>query len=227
MKKYLVVTAMKEEMDALLSHFEKFEDKGNGIFFVQSDDFILYTMIGGIGKVSMAYKLGSFLSLHPVDILINVGVAGSISKKLPPFKTLIADKVGYHDVDVTAFGYHIGQMCQMPLYFESDRELVEEAMDIGKENAIKGLILSGDSFITKENLKQSVFQDFDDPLAMDMESAAVAQVAYQAKIPFLIIRSISDDTTGEDSNKEEYDRNLKLASERAAEIVAKMILQKE
>ncbi len=226
MRNYLVVTAMKEEMDALLSYFDGVIDKGDDIFYVKKDGFTLYTMIGGIGKVSMAYRLGVFLATHKIDTLINVGVAGSISKRLVPFKSLIADKVAYHDVDVRAFGYHIGQMCQMPLYFQRDSLLVRKALSIGKEDAVKGLILSGDSFITKDNLNQNVYADFDDPLAMDMESAAVAQVSYQAKIPFLIIRSISDDTTSDDSNKEEYDRNLKKASNRAAEIVARLILEK-
>ena len=37
---------------------------------------------------------------------------------------MIADKLVYHDVDVTAFGYTYGQMAGQPLYFESDQNFI-------------------------------------------------------------------------------------------------------
>ena len=62
---------------------------------------------------------------------------------------MIADKLAYHDVDVTAFGYEYGQMAQQPLYFESDKKFVSlfkrVCLNLIK-NVILGLIATGDSF---------------------------------------------------------------------------------
>lgn len=222
-KTYLVVAAMQEEIDGLFINRGSVETIGNGIYLHKENDTTVIAMLGGIGKVSMAFKLGQLLNSFIVDEIINVGVAGSISKELQPFDTLVATKCAYHDVDATAFGYEKGQMCQMPLYYVCDEEGVKKAMR-KQLNVKTGLILSGDSFITKDNLPSSFFEDFDSPVACDMESAAVGQVANLAHLPFMIIRTISDDTTNQsESNKREYERNLNKAAQRAGDIVWSII----
>ena len=148
---------------------------------------------------------------------INIGVAGSIDKRLKGFQIFAPSRACYHDVDATAFGYAYGQMCSMPLYYEADQRALDLLASEGIADKVGGLILSGDSFITKENLKPYFYERFEEPLGIDMESAAIAQVAYIAKIPFLILRAISDDCQ-DDSNKETYDNNLVSASKRAGAV---------
>ncbi len=219
-KTYLVVTAMDEELEGLFKFFPDIKKIEENLFYHEDEKIAFYSMKGGIGKVSMAYMLGSFLAKHKVDEIVNVGVAGSINPALKPFMTLIASKTAYHDVDVTAFGYEYGQMAQCPKYFAADEEGVKKLMSFPSDQLMEGLILSGDSFITKTNLSKEHVSQFDHPLAVDMESAAVSEVCYLAKIPFLIIRTISDDTSNEDGNKDQYENNLTKASYRAGELVA-------
>jgi adenosylhomocysteine nucleosidase len=218
---YLVVCAMKEEQDAFLKLFDtQIETAGNiSHLCINDGKDEIYCMLGGIGKVSMAYMLGSILNTRHFDLIINVGVAGTINGRLKPFTTLIADRCAYHDVDVTAFGYSYGQMCQCPLYFESDRKAIKLGLESEIKELATGLILSGDSFMTKENTDLQVLDRFESPVAVDMESAAIAQVSYLAKIPFVIIRSISDDASNNEGNKNQYEDNLDKASERAATVV--------
>lgn len=218
MTKILIVCAMQEEIDGIIYNDTDFIHE-DGIYKLRKEFYEVNIVLGGIGKTSMAFKLGLILSKDKYDLIINVGVAGSISNELTPFDTLIASKVSYYDCDVTAFGYKKGQMASMPLYYEADDEILNLTKKQSLSNIKYGLIISGDKFITKENLSVDVYSDFDNPLAVDMESGAVAQVSYMAKIPFLIIRSISDSTSGDGSNKDEYENNLTRASKRAGEIV--------
>ena len=56
-----------------------------------------------------------------------------------------------------------------------------------------GLIATGDKFISEKNDLENISKDIENLLAVEMEGASVAQVARQEKIPFQIIRVISDE----------------------------------
>lgn len=220
-KRYLVVAAQKEELAGLFDSLSNVKKAGEFSFY-EGKEFIIYGMIGGIGKVSMAYRLGMFLQNFKVDEIINIGVAGSISSDLKPLDTFVATKCAYHDVDVIAFGYQHGQMCGMPLYFECDKDAVRIALSLNRKYIKTGLVLSGDTFVTKDNLSSSVYEYFDNPVACDMESAAVGQVAHLSKLPYVIIRTISDDASSEE-NKSTYEKRLVQASNRAGRLALEMI----
>ena len=56
----------------------------------------------------------------------------------------------------------------------------------------KGLIATGDKFIADKNSIEDLSEELPGLMAIEMEGAAVAQVASQENIPWLIIRVISD-----------------------------------
>lgn len=220
--KVLVVAAQIEELRGIFGKDLKELDSFSYVKEEIEDDLVIYGKISGIGKVAMAFQLGLFLADHEVDLVINIGVAGSISKKLKPYEILVASKTAYHDVDVTSFGYKIGQMCSHPLYFTGYQKGLDVIKSY-KDSSIKiGLILSGDSFMTKDNITDHLYKDYDNPLAVDMESASVAQCCYDLDIPCLIIRAISDDAVNEE-NKETYENRLEEASIRSGELAFKLI----
>lgn len=220
---FLIVAAMQEEIDGIIKASNLKYSFGNDIYNFKGQEFEVTLILGGIGKTSMAFKMGLMMSNKKFDYIINVGVAGSISNTIKPLETLIANKVCYYDCDVTAFGYKLGQMAQMPLYYECDKKLISIIASFNFDHIKNGLLISGDKFVTRENLPDYVYKEFDNPVAVDMESGAVSQISYISKTPFLIIRTISDDTSNEDSNKDEYESNLKLAADRAGELVWKVI----
>ncbi len=55
---------------------------------------------------------------------------------------------------------------------------------------------SGDEFINKPNRRESLKSNFPDLLCVEMEGAAIAQVCYECNIPFVVIRTISDNADG-------------------------------
>ena len=82
--------------------------------------------------------------------------------------------------------------------------------------------MNKETFVTKETQRDRINAKFE-PLAVDMESAAVAHVCYVNKIPFLAVRTITDTVTHK--GIENFDKNCEAASEISAEIVAGMLEQ--
>ena len=55
-----------------------------------------------------------------------------------------------------------------------------------------GLIATGDEFVSEQILVSRLKEDFKELLCVEMEGASVAQVAIQERIPWQILRVISD-----------------------------------
>ena len=131
---------------------------------------------------------------------------------------MIADKLAYHDVDVTAFGYEYGQMAQQPLYFESDKKfvsMIQESLSKLDQKWHLGLIATGDSFIAGEDKIKAIKEHFPQVLAVEMEGAAIAQAAHAAGRPFMVIRAMSD--TADHAANISFDEFIVEAGERSAQ----------
>lgn len=222
MKRILIVVATSDEWSALLNAFEgKAVTLEDGVCFVQEEETEWTLMKGGIGKVAMAFSLGRQMVKKEFDLVLNTGVAGALFKRLKPLEALCATKTAFYDVFLP--GLKRGQMAGQELYFECSKRVVELAKKLDKEIET-GVIVTGDNFITKDNLPENLDQDFERPVAIDMESAAVGQCCAMAKVPYGILRTISDDT-GSEGNEEAYFKNLSEAC-RAAVRLALAIARK-
>ncbi len=182
----------------------------------------------GIGKVNAAICSQVLIDLFAVDYIINTGVAGAISKELDIGDVVISDEVWHHDVDVTAFGHKMGVIPRMPdSAFRADEELIRLATEATKnvpqvKNVLTGKIVSGDQFISSAEIKNKIKENFN-PLCVEMESAAIAQTCVLNKIPFVIIRAISDKADGSaDMSFEEF---VDIAARNASNIVENIMEQ--
>lgn len=90
----------------------------------------------GIGKVSAAMGTTLLIQLTQPDIIINTGSAGGLNPTLNVGDILISTEVRHHDVDVTAFGYEIGQLPQNPAAFKPNEQLVKLAQKEAKKQAL-------------------------------------------------------------------------------------------
>lgn len=221
MKSILLVVATEDELAAIRRVYPlRSEGIGANMFFTYDDPLFHMDVIrGGIGKAAMSFMIGICYARKHYDLILNIGVAGSLSPELKPMDVFCATKSCYYDVSLPSLPR--GQMDDMPLYFECDPQIVELAKRL--DSSIKtGLVVTGDLFVTKENLPKRLDEDFDHPLAIDMESAAVGESAYLGKVPYAILRTISDNVrTSEDDS--EYNENVANASDRAAKIVIEIL----
>lgn len=226
--KIAVIGAMEQEVELLRSALQNTttETIANSEFTTgtyEGKDVVL--LKSGIGKVNAAMSTTILLEKYQPDVVINTGSAGGFDTNLKVGDIVISDEVRHHDVDVTAFGYEIGQMAGMPAGYRSDEKLIEVAKqavtEVGEHPYALGLICSGDVFMSNPVRVEAVRKDFPVMKAVEMEAAAVAQVCYQFGTPFVVIRALSD-IAGQESNIS-FDEFLPIAAKHSTQIVLKAI----
>mgnify|MGYP002594631295 CR=1 FL=1 len=182
----------------------------------------------GIGKVNAAVCTQILVDDFGVDYVINTGIAGSLKAEINIADIVISSDVLHHDMDASGFGYHLGQIPRMDvLSFEADKHLI----DVAKEACAKvlpeigthiGRVVSGDQFISDKAVKERISANFDG-YCTEMEGAAIAQAAYLNKVPFVILRAISD--KADDSATMDYPTFEKQAIENSVKLIKELVGQ--
>ena len=147
----------------------------------------------GIGKVNAAIGVTELIRLFNPDLVVSTGCAGGASDKLEVTDVVVSRQLAYHDVYCgCALGETVyGQVQGMPARYTTPREIVEKALACG-ERIHEGLIVTGDWFVDDREKMRSIIRLFPEAMAVDMESAAIAQTCHVFGIPFVSFRVISD-----------------------------------
>lgn len=224
-----IIGAMDEEVQKLKEQLGSYQEKviaGTPFYqgIIAGQDVIL--LQSGIGKVNAALSTAVLLNHFQPDVVINTGSAGGFNKDLEVGDIVISTEVRYHDVDATVFGYEYGQVPQMPATYKAEERLINLAekaakTEINAHNIVKGLIATGDSFMSDPERVAFVMTKFPDLQAAEMEAGAIAQVCHRFETPFVIIRSLSDIAGKEASTS--FDKFLQTAATHSAELILTMI----
>lgn len=223
--KYIgMIAAMHEEIESikkLMSDIsvQKIYELEFIIGKIHSKDVVLVQC--GVGKVNAARTAQILIDQFNVEYIINVGTAGGLNKKLEIGDVVIGEKLLQHDFDITAGGHEKGYITDLGVYFYSDKELVRKAKNVMENmneefNVILGSIATGDVFVQDMNVKNEIEEEFHAD-ATEMEGAAIAQVCTLDKIPFIVIRAISDKPNG--NNGIDFETYLEMACKRYAKFV--------
>lgn len=172
----------------------------------------------GIAKVNAALCTQVLIDNFSPDAVINTGIAGGMNSEVKVCDIVVSDEVLPHDLDLH-FLKDYPPYCGI---FKADGRLIEAAETICRDFGVKsfrGRIVSGEAFISDNDIKASIMGKFS-PYAVDMESAALGHCCYLNKIPFVSVRCISDNA--DDEGAMSFDEFEKIAAKRVAEIVIKM-----
>ncbi|MGT2754465.1 5'-methylthioadenosine/adenosylhomocysteine nucleosidase [Streptococcus ovis] len=225
--KFGIIAAMEEELKALVQALQDGEEVlvlGRTYFTGRIGQTEVVLVQSGIGKVMSALSVAVLADRFAVDTIINTGSAGAVADGLAVGDVVLADKLCYHDVDVTAFGYDYGQMAGQPLYYEADKGLLRRLQGVLELQGIHthvGLIATGDSFIAGQDKVTVIKTQFPEVLAVEMEGAAIAQAAQAIGKPFLVIRAMSDTAQG-DANIT-FDEFILEAGKRSAQTLLTLL----
>ena len=201
-----IITAMSSEQKQLANQLENKTEHREGPFSytkgtIRRNDVILTQC--GIGKVNAAAGTVEMIRNFRPDCIISTGVAGGIDSCLNVMDVVASRQIVYHDV-WCGEGNAYGQVQGLPTFFEGNETLFQCALSLDTETPIHGgLICTGDKFITDRNELNEIKKNFPEGLAVDMESAAIAQVCHIYNVPFISFRIISD-TPGADKHFEQY-----------------------
>lgn len=229
MKRIGIIGAMDLEVEHLKGEMQisRIVDKAGMEFYTGTLKGVDVVIVrSGIGKVNAGLCAQILADVFQVTHIINTGVAGSLNAKLDIGDILISRDALYHDVDVRIFGYQLGEVPQMGCReFKADKAMIEAAVSSCKEvnpdiHVEVGRILSGDQFISDKAKKETLIADFQGDCT-EMEGAAIAHSAFLNKIPFVIIRAISD--KADDSAEMDYPTFEREAAKHSAKLVEHMI----
>lgn len=223
-----IVGAMEPEVAILKSKLTQCKTQtyaGFTFYHGQLDGADVVIVQSGIGKVAAALATTLLIDKYQPDYVINTGSAGGFEQSLKVGDIVISSEVRYHDVDVTAFGYEIGQLPGNPPAYIPHSELIDAAKQgintLENIQTLVGLITTGDTFMTKDEDIAKARGNFPHMAAVEMEGAAIAHTCHQFNIPFVIIRSMSD-IAGKESPTS-FEAYLETASVNSSRLVQSMI----
>ena len=224
-----IICAMKIEVEGLKALMENTEvTKADGLEFfsvkIFEKDVVLLEC--GIGKVNAAVGTQVMIDRFKPDVIINSGIAGSLSKDLIVGDIVISSDCVQHDLNCTALDEPRGQITfadekriDIPADKETVDKLAECCQNLGAHVRI-GRIATGDMFVSVIGQREFIAFEFD-ALCCEMEGAAVGQVCYMNKIPFAVLRSISDDLKFNKGT--DFESFSQLAADRTVKALKKFI----
>lgn len=181
----------------------------------------------GVGKVNAARTTQILIDNFKISKIINIGAAGGINPELKIQDIVIGEKIVQYDFDTTSAGdYEKGEIQGIGKFIRSDYELInicKKVLEKRVDNSIKvviGTIATADIFCSDPEIAKEVREEFGAE-CVEMEGAAIAQVCFLDKIPFLVIRGISDTPNG--NNEMDYYTYCHIAAKHAAEFLQELL----
>ncbi len=224
-----IICSLKIEINNLKELMETPEvTKKAGLEFISGKIFDkdIVLLECGIGKVNAAVGTQIMIDMFKPDVIISSGIAGSLVKGLTVGDIVISSDCVEHDLNRTALEEPKGQIhfvdedrIDIPADKETCDKLAECCKGLGAHVKI-GRIATGDMFVTYVRQRENIAFEFD-AVCCEMEGGAVGHVCYMNKVPFAILRSISDDMKF--YRTENYEEFKQLAADREFKALKKFI----
>jgi adenosylhomocysteine nucleosidase len=212
-----IVAALHDELASVLAQMpdEHRQSVGGRDFWLgHLHGQAVVAVLSGIGKVAAATTATLLLERFQVGRVVFTGVAGGLGAGVRVGDVVVAEAFLQHDMDASPlFPRH-----EVPGYrrsrFEADQPLADRlasaaaamladlphtlpqttrtAFGLEAPRLHRGLIVSGDRFVSTTAESAALQSELPDALAVEMEGAAFAQVCHDFGVPLAVVRTISD-----------------------------------
>ena len=218
-----IIGAMQMEIDNLKEAMEQTTTATySGVEFVSGKigEQNVVAAVCGIGKVFAAVCTEAMILKYDVDMIINIGVGGSLTKDLGVLDVAVAKNVVQHDMDTSPLGDPVGLLSGINMVLlPADERMVDLLTKCFLEVLLNSSSLT--DFLTRfeymkyiarndqkllddvkklkaglEEEQKNLIRTRFEAIATEMEGGSIGHVCYINKIPFAILRSISDSEGG-------------------------------
>lgn len=217
-----IIAAMNVEMESLRSYIQNpVTETISGITFVSGtlDGSEVVTAVCGIGKVFAAMWRPDDDSALQAGLHRNTR-CGTLTEKLEIGSIAVSSAVVQHDMDTSALGDPVGMISGInKVLLPADQDLCDQLSACATVLGIHtqtGVIASGDQFISSSERKNAIVKTFG-AIACEMEGASIGQVCYVNRVPFCVLRAISDSADG--SSHMDYPTFVGMAAEQSVKLL--------
>lgn len=178
----------------LVRRMPRSESVGPRLSIWESDGLIV--IVGGVGKVAAAIAAQYACDVLKPRCLVSIGLAGGLADRTRPGRVVVATGAAQHDMDGRPLATRKGELPSLGIsVIEANAGTVETLLRAARyrsEEARAGLVLTGDQVVMSRAVRDALAKEFPGAECVDMETAAVAQVAHQNGVPWSAVRITSD-----------------------------------
>ncbi|MDR3000174.1 MAG: 5'-methylthioadenosine/adenosylhomocysteine nucleosidase [Fibromonadaceae bacterium] len=226
MKTIAILTAMQQELDAVLEAFgpgaTRADFCGMQIHIFEQNEIKFVLALSGVGRANTAMNAALIIREFNPNEVINVGSAGGLQEEQKILDVVIPSEIVAVDVDLTALGCEYGQVLGCPKSYFTDEKMRKKLIEVSKDLVVAhtGVIGSSEAFICREEQVREIQRRFDNRvLCVEMEAFSIAVVCSNFNIPFAVIRSLSDVPAKGEGNEHDFNAFLNCASKNAARLL--------
>ena len=158
----------------------------------------LVVVVTGMGKVAAALATQFTQDVFKPRCVVSIGLAGALGDEGSRGQVVIASAAVQHDYDARPMAAR-GMLPSLDMsVFTADAALTKRLLAAAKRSVDNprivraGLVLTGDQIIASRAVRGALVRDFPEAICVDMETAAIAQVAHQNGLPWGAVRVTSD-----------------------------------
>jgi len=189
-----VIAALEQEAHALVRRMPRAETVGPRVQTWEGDGLVV--IVAGVGKVAAAIAAQHACDVFKPRCVVAIGIAGALDDDTRPGQVVVATGAVQHDIDGRPLTAAKGIVPSLGIStIPADPSVAEKllmAARLESKHARSGLVLTGDQIITSRKVRDALLAEFPEAACLDMETAAVAQVAYQNSVPWSAVRVTSD-----------------------------------
>lgn len=223
-----IIGALESEVQALKQLMDKADiDSISSIDFYKGNIDGVDTVVAaaGVGKVNAAICAQTMILKYSPDLVVNIGAAGGLDGDFKIGDIAVADFVVEHDMDTSAMGDPKGLISGIDMvYLPCDKEISDIMMNAvsaaGNIKAKRGVIASGDQFISTQEQRNRIIEDFH-AIAAEMEGASIGHVCVMNNVRFGVLRAISDGANND--SVIDYPAFEKMAVENSIKIILELL----
>jgi adenosylhomocysteine nucleosidase len=189
-----VIAALEQEAHALVGRMPRSETLGPRLSIWEGGGLVV--IVAGVGKVAAAMAAQFACDVFRPRCVLTIGLAGGLEHEARQGQVIVATGAVQHDIDgrplTSARGVIPGLDISIIAADSAVAEKLLTAARLESKHVIPGVVLTGDQIVATAKVRDALAREFPGAACVDMETAAVAQVAHQNSVPWSALRVTSD-----------------------------------